>query len=339
MKKITYSKKIYELHAEVCRTLSSPKRLEILDMLRGKEMAVGALSRKLGIKKANLSQHLAILKQNRILISRRSGLNIYYKISNPKIIQAYDILREVLKGRIIQDGKLIKSVKKSIISITLLAAALLLSGNSVLAQGMMGFPSSSSDSAAIQSQQQEAKEGKNLLDGLNNRTVACSQLNDSDFEKIGEYFMGQSIGDTLRHIAMNEMMKRMMSEQGEEQMHIAMGKRLSGCDTSAAFPSQGIGFMPMMQMMMGGWSSPFGLNQANNSMMNFGYSPFGWFGWIFMILFWVFIVVGIIALIRWLIAQTRGGAEEKSALTILKERYAKGEIDKNEFEEKKKDLS
>ncbi len=339
MKNRTYSKKIYELHAEVCRTLSSPKRLEILDMLRGKEMTVGALSQKLGIKKANLSQHLAILKQNRILISRRSGLNIYYKISNPKIIQAYDILREVLKGRLIQDGKLIKSIKKSIISIMLLATTLLLLGDSVLAQGMMGFPSSSSDSVVMQSHQQEEQEGKQFLDDLNNKTITCSQLQDTDFEKIGEYLMSQSIGDTSRHIAMDEMMKSMMGEQGEEQMHIAWGKRGSGCDTSAEFPSQGVGFMPMMQMMMGGWSPPFGLNQINNSMMNFGYSPLSWFGWIFMILFWVLIVVGIIALIRWLIAQTKGGAEEKSALTILKERYARGEIDKKEFEEKKKNLS
>jgi hypothetical protein len=44
-----------------------------------------------------------------------------------------------------------------------------------------------------------------------------------------------------------------------------MGKRLSGCDTSAEFPSQGVGFMPMIQMMMGGWSSPMGSNQSNNS--------------------------------------------------------------------------
>ena len=203
----------------------------------------------------------------------------------------------------------------------------------------MGFPSSSSDSAAMQSQQQEEQEGKHFLDGLNNKTVTCPQLKDADFEKIGEYFMGQSIGDTSRHIAMNEMMKSMMGEQGEEQMHIAWGKRGSGCDTSAEFPSQGAGFMPMMQMMMGGWSSPFGSNQSNNSMMNFGFSPFGGFGWIFMILWWVLIIAGIVALIKWFTSQSRGANNhEKSALEVLKERYAKGEIDKKEFEEKKKDL-
>jgi len=208
------------------------------------------------------------------------------------------------------------------------------------AQGMMGFPSSSSDSAAIQNQQQEEQEGKQFLNNLNNKTVTCSELKDADFEKIGEYFMGQSIGDTSRHIAMNEMMKSMMGEQGEEQMHIAWGKRGSGCDTSAAFPSQGVGFMPMMQMMMGGWSSPTGLSQGNNSMMNFGFTPFGGFGWIFMILWWVLIIAGIVALIKWLTSQSRGTHNhEKSALEVLKERYAKGEIDKKEFEEKKKDLS
>lgn len=114
-------------------------------------------------------------------------------------------------------------------------------------------------------------------------------------------------------------MIQMMGENGEEQMHVVMGKRLSECDTSAAIPSPGIGFMPMMQMF-----APYGTAG----------SRFG-----FMILWWVLVIAGIIALIKWLTSQSRGAHDqEKSALEILKERYAKGEIDKKEFEDKKKDL-
>lgn len=230
-------------------------------------------------------------------------------------------------------------MKKNVFFTISISVIFLLFSGIVFAQGMMGFPNSSPDDTAIQSQRKEEQEGKNILDDLNNKTVVCSEISDSDFEKIGEYFMGQSIGDISRHIAMNEMMKRMVGEKGEEQTHIAMGKRLSGCDASAAFPTQNVGFLPMMNMMWGGWSSSFGLNQENNSMMNFGSTLFGWFGWIFMILLWVLIIVGIVALIKWLTAQFYGPHNhEKSLLEILKERYAKGEIDKKEFEDKKKDL-
>jgi len=85
------------------------------------------------------------------------------------------------------------------------------------------------------------------------------------------------------HAAMNAMMIQAHGEDGEEQIHIVMGKRLFGGDTSAAFPAISGGWMPMMNMLWGGWLSPFGSNNSTNNMMNFGFGPLGGFGWIFMI--------------------------------------------------------
>ncbi len=82
-------------------------------------------------------------------------------------------------------------------------------------------------------------------------------------------------------------------------------------------------------------------------MMNFGYGAMGGFGWIFMIVFWGLVLWAIIALIRGgfgkghMCGHDHGNdahGKDKSPLEILKERYAKGEIDKKEFEERKKDL-
>jgi len=68
----------------------------------------------------------------------------------------------------------------------------------------------------------------------------------------------------------------------------------------------------------------------------------GWFGGIFMMIFWVLILVGLIFLIKWLIQSTNRAKADAGngnrALEILKERYARGEIDRAEFEEKKKVL-
>lgn len=64
--------------------------------------------------------------------------------------------------------------------------------------------------------------------------------------------------------------------------------------------------------------------------------------WLLHILWWVFIVLGIMALVRWSFGRCPRGARgsgEDRALAILRERYARGEIDKAEFEERKRDLS
>ena len=76
-------------------------------------------------------------------------------------------------------------------------------------------------------------------------------------------------------------------------------------------------------------------------MMGWGYGM-GWFGMIIMAAFWIAVIVGIVFLIRWLVLSTRASGNkahlEDSALEILKRRYARGEINKEEFEEKKKVL-
>lgn len=191
---------------------------------------------------------------------------------------------------------------------------------------------------------EEAK-GKEIRDTLQAKQLTCNDLTDENFEALGEYFMGQTIGNTQRHAAMNQMMKNMMGEEGEEQMHITLGKRSSGCDTNAPLPS-GYNGMPMMQWMMGSASAPWGFGGTKgggNSMTgNWGNPMFGgWggfgLGWVFMILFWALIILGIIALVKWMLSGGRTDSS-KTPLDILKDRFARGEIDRKEFVQMKKEI-
>jgi ArsR family transcriptional regulator len=104
-------KAVYELHADICRILSHAKRLEILNSLRDKEMSVAELKKLTGLAKANLSQHLAVLRQRKIVTTRRRGVNIYYRIANLKVIEACDLMREVLYEQLTEDGKLAERVR------------------------------------------------------------------------------------------------------------------------------------------------------------------------------------------------------------------------------------
>jgi ArsR family transcriptional regulator len=101
-------KQIYELHADVCKTLANPIRIEIINTLRNRELPYGDLLSALKIKKANLSQHLAVMRSKGIVKTRRDGVNIYYRIANPKVLKACDIMREVLLEQLSETNKLIK---------------------------------------------------------------------------------------------------------------------------------------------------------------------------------------------------------------------------------------
>lgn len=99
---------LYKMHAEMCKTFSNPTRLEILDLLRYKEMSVTEIIEKTKLSQANISQHLSLMKSKGIVLSRRKGQNIYYTLANKKIIKAFDIIREVLVEKLKSDGKMVK---------------------------------------------------------------------------------------------------------------------------------------------------------------------------------------------------------------------------------------
>jgi ArsR family transcriptional regulator len=101
----------YELHAEVCKTFGHPKRLLIIDTLRGGELAVSEISKKTGIDISNLSQHLHILRDKGLIARRREGTQIYYKLSHPNILKAYDLISEVLAKSISESHTILQKTE------------------------------------------------------------------------------------------------------------------------------------------------------------------------------------------------------------------------------------
>lgn len=94
-------RKLFELQAELCKTLANPKRLEILEILKGHtEISVNEMSELLEIPKANTSQHLAVLRQAGVVATRKDGINVYYSLRSPKISEACALTRQILLERL-----------------------------------------------------------------------------------------------------------------------------------------------------------------------------------------------------------------------------------------------
>ena len=86
----------YCLHSDLCKTLANEKRQRILGALREGELSVSELVARTGVAQATLSQHLAIMRTKGVVRTRRDGTRVYYSITNPKIIQAFDLISEVM---------------------------------------------------------------------------------------------------------------------------------------------------------------------------------------------------------------------------------------------------
>jgi len=87
---------VFSIQADLYNGLANPKRLEIIHLLRHKELTVTEMVEMLGLPQSNLSQHLTILRRSNVVSTRRDGKNIYYSLSHENIIKASDAIREML---------------------------------------------------------------------------------------------------------------------------------------------------------------------------------------------------------------------------------------------------
>jgi len=96
---------VYELQANICSALASPVRLKILDILGDGEKNFGDLLEELQIPKANLSQHLSVLKDAGILNTRKEGLFQYVSVALPKVKDACFLVKNILLEKMAMDEK------------------------------------------------------------------------------------------------------------------------------------------------------------------------------------------------------------------------------------------
>jgi DNA-binding transcriptional ArsR family regulator len=79
--------------AAVGRALADPKRLCVLECLARGEQSVGDLSGQVGCQVPNMSQHLAVLRSAGLVASRREGTTIYYRLADPRVLEAYHLIQ------------------------------------------------------------------------------------------------------------------------------------------------------------------------------------------------------------------------------------------------------
>lgn len=89
-----------ELCSSMCRALNDPKRLMVLYVLRDRECTVGELSKLLGAPQSNTSQHLAVLRDRGLVEAERHGNTVLYSLRHPKVLEAIDLLRDVMADEI-----------------------------------------------------------------------------------------------------------------------------------------------------------------------------------------------------------------------------------------------
>jgi ArsR family transcriptional regulator len=101
----------YARQARICQVLADPKRLRLLDQLRAGERSVGELAGALGVAYPNVSQHLNVMRDAGLVSTRREGTTIFYRLAYPRIVEACDIVHEILRAQLAEAAALVEHAR------------------------------------------------------------------------------------------------------------------------------------------------------------------------------------------------------------------------------------
>jgi len=97
---------VFERQARICKAFANSTRLRMLDLLGRRDWGATELQEELGISKANLSQHVAVLKGAGIVGARREGKTVFFSLAMPEVKSACQLIRGVLRAQIQSGQKL-----------------------------------------------------------------------------------------------------------------------------------------------------------------------------------------------------------------------------------------
>ena len=102
---------LYRMHAELCKALANEHRQALLHAIGDGEKCVGELAAEIGISVHNVSQHLRILKERRLVVPRKDGQTVYYRITNMKFIEACALIRQALVEQHLAQGESLQAAE------------------------------------------------------------------------------------------------------------------------------------------------------------------------------------------------------------------------------------
>lgn len=106
MEKDLLTEEVTQLHADLCSALADPRRILILYALSKRSINVSELAKELGISQPATSRHLKILRERGLVYPVRQGASVEYRLTDPRLIEALDLLRDVLRDRIARRASL-----------------------------------------------------------------------------------------------------------------------------------------------------------------------------------------------------------------------------------------
>ena len=101
---------IRELHAQICQALADPTRIMLLYALVEKSKNVGELAEELKLSQPNISRHLKVLRERGMVNAARDGANVVYSLADARVIEALDLMRQVLGDHLAASAQLAKAM-------------------------------------------------------------------------------------------------------------------------------------------------------------------------------------------------------------------------------------